>query len=376
MAEPHAHGSPAFPEGSRVVRRVERAAGDLRRGTPVVVHGDDRAILIQAAEIATDGGQEVSAQTGEPRRLVIAAARAKTLGYHVAADVHALEAELPAESADPMPGVPAVPTGGETRDMPTLSNAGPGDRVSGAAIALAKIARLLPVLVGARVTAANPPAWAGAHDLLAVSAGDVAAYEHSAAHALREVASARVPLAGAENARLHAFRTAEGTGEHLAIMIGQPRAGEAVLTRLHSECLTGDLLGSLRCDCGDQLRGAVRAISETGAGVLLYLAQEGRGIGLANKLRAYDLQDRGADTLEANLALGYGADERVYRPAAEMLRQLGFTRIRLLTNNPDKVSALTRHGIAVEARVPHRFPTNDHNAHYMATKARRFGHLY
>jgi GTP cyclohydrolase II len=148
-----------------------------------------------------------------------------------------------------------------------------------------------------------------------------------------------------------------------------------VLTRLHSECFTGDLLGSLRCDCGDQLRGAIGEIARGGGGVLLYLAQEGRGIGLVNKLRAYQLQDSGFDTVDANEQLGFDADERVYLPAAEMLRQLRFLRVRLLTNNPEKVAALNRCGIAVAERVPHVFPANGHNERYLRTKATRSGHL-
>ncbi|MGH8722021.1 MAG: GTP cyclohydrolase II RibA, partial [Burkholderiales bacterium] len=135
-------------------------------------------------------------------------------------------------------------------------------------------------------------------------------------------------------------------------------------------------LGSLRCDCGEQLRGAIKVIGAAGDGILLYLAQEGRGIGLVNKLRAYGLQDRGADTAEANEQLGFDADERIYFTAAEMLRQLGFAKVRLLTNNPAKVEALERCGIAVVERVPHAFPSNRHNDRYLATKASRLGHLF
>jgi GTP cyclohydrolase II len=152
-------------------------------------------------------------------------------------------------------------------------------------------------------------------------------------------------------------------------------AGGAPLTRVHSECFTGDLLGSLRCDCGPQLRGAIRRMAEEGAGVLLYLAQEGRGIGLVNKLRAYTLQDQGLDTLDANRALGYGADERGFLVAATMLRQLGIPRVRLLTNNPDKLAGLVACGIDVEGREPHRFAANGINDQYLETKAARFGHL-
>jgi GTP cyclohydrolase II len=192
---------------------------------------------------------------------------------------------------------------------------------------------------------------------------------------LTQVAEARVPLADAEDARLIAFRPGDGGTEHLAILIGRPDPAAPVLVRLHSACFTGDVLSSLRCDCGDQLRGAIAAIAAAGGGALLYLAQEGRGIGLVNKLRAYQLQDAGFDTVDANEQLGFDADERVYQPAAEMLRQLNFPVVRLLTNNPDKVAALERYGIRVAERVPHVFPTNGHNERYLETKRTRSGHL-
>jgi GTP cyclohydrolase II len=192
---------------------------------------------------------------------------------------------------------------------------------------------------------------------------------------LNRVAEARVPLADAEDARLIAFRPGDGGSEHLAILIGAPNPAAPVLVRLHSACFTGDVLASLRCDCGEQLRGAIATIATAGGGVLLYLAQEGRGIGLVNKLRAYRLQDAGFDTVDANEQLGFDADERVYVPAAEMLRQLGFFTVRLLTNNPDKVAALERSGVHVAERVPHVFPANGHNERYLRTKATRSGHL-
>jgi len=148
-----------------------------------------------------------------------------------------------------------------------------------------------------------------------------------------------------------------------------------VLIRLHSECFTGDLLGSLRCDCGIQLRSAITEIAKQGSGILLYLAQEGRGIGLVNKLRAYELQDDGFDTIDANEQLGFDADERIYAPAATMLARMGIKRVRLMTNNPEKINGLTRHGIEVAERVAHSFPANGHNENYLRTKAERAGHL-
>ncbi|MGH7032057.1 MAG: GTP cyclohydrolase II, partial [Stellaceae bacterium] len=243
-----------------------------------------------------------------------------------------------------------------------------------AAVTLAKLAALLPAALVLRIGAAEAALLARRSDLAAIEAAWV--FRRDAATAgLTRVAEARVPLADAENARLIAFRPGDGGVEHLAIVIGAPDPATQVLVRLHSECFTGDLLASLRCDCGDQLRGAIAAIAKAGGGVLLYLAQEGRGIGLVNKLRAYQLQDAGFDTLDANEQLGFDADERVYLPAAEMLRQLGFATIRLLTNNPDKMAALRRYGIRVAERVAHVFPANGHNERYLRTKATRSGHF-
>ena len=238
-----------------------------------------------------------------------------------------------------------------------------------AAVELAKIAGLLPAALIAPAPADAPGA------LLRIDAGDIAQYDVAAALGLELVTSAPVPLADAEKSRIMAFRPRDGGLEHFAIVIGDPLASEPVLVRLHSECFTGDLLGSLKCDCGDQLRGAIREIAKAGSGVLLYLRQEGRGIGLINKLRAYALQGQGFDTVEANQRLGFEPDEREFLAAAEILRRLGFARVRLLTNNPDKVAALGQYGIAVVERVPHAFPANEHNAFYLATKAKKSGHL-
>jgi GTP cyclohydrolase II len=163
--------------------------------------------------------------------------------------------------------------------------------------------------------------------------------------------------------------------EHVAVMHGNPMGAEDVLTRLHSECLTGDALGSLRCDCRDQLETALRAIALQDHGLVLYLRQEGRGIGLTNKLRAYALQDRGLDTVAANAALGFRDDEREYSIAAHMLHSLRVASVRLLTNNPRKVEDLVRHGIRVSARVPHVIPPNEYNRFYLETKRDRSGHL-
>jgi GTP cyclohydrolase II len=250
--------------------------------------------------------------------------------------------------------------------------------ISQTAIELAKLSRLLPAIVlGPLSRDPNNKRrdWAREQDLIYVEAADIVAYEDTAARNLHQVAQANVPLEGAENARILAWRPSDGGKEHLAIVVGEIDPTEPVLIRLHSECFTGDLLGSLRCDCGVQLRGAIAEIARQGSGVLLYLAQEGRGIGLVNKLRAYELQDDGFDTIDANEQLGFDADERIYAPAATMLARMGIQRVRLMTNNPEKIRGLERYAIEVSERVAHAFPANGHNENYLRTKAERAGHL-
>ena len=188
------------------------------------------------------------------------------------------------------------------------------------------------------------------------------------------VSRARLPLDDMPDTQIFAFRGSDDGQDHVALLVGA-FGGKPPLVRLHSECLTGDVFGSLKCDCGPQLKEALRIIGEAGGGVLLYLRQEGRGIGLANKLRAYALQDRGLDTVDANRRLGFGDDERDYAHAAAMLKALGIDRVRLLTNNPNKVAGLEAAGVEVVERVAHHMPANPHNADYLATKHKRSGHL-
>ncbi|MEO5335410.1 MAG: GTP cyclohydrolase II [Magnetospirillum sp. WYHS-4] len=361
---------------------VDRASSDLRRGRPVAVRaGGGGAALVRAAEAATaESLIEMARMAGATVRLAVTARRAGALGLPdggskvvTLTDSAGFTAGRIIDLSDPL----ATPAG-QPGDLLAVPAAPYG--CESAAVGLVKLARLLPSALVCDL-AANREAddlvlWAARRDLLVVDAGDVFQYEQTAARTLRKVSEARVPLADAEATRVLAFRPLDGGLEHLAIVIGDPPAGRAVLTRLHSECFTGDLLGSLRCDCGDQLRGAIREIAAAGGGVLLYLAQEGRGIGLVNKLRAYELQDRGFDTLDANEQLGFDADERVYLPAVQMLRQLGYGQVRLMTNNPDKVGALARFGITVTERVAHAFPANRHNEAYLRTKAAKGGHLF
>lgn len=229
------------------------------------------------------------------------------------------------------------------------------------------------ILTLARLAGVLPAVWLVERDAQeAVSVEEVLDAVH--APEVRLITRARLPVEGLEGTQILAFRDS-GTGEeHVALLVGA-FGGKPPLVRLHSECLTGDVFGSLKCDCGPQLKEALRLIGAAGGGLLLYLRQEGRGIGLANKLRAYALQDRGLDTIEANLRLGFADDERGYGVAAAMLRELAIDEVRVLTNNPNKVAGLEAAGIRVAERVAHHMPTNPHNADYIATKKAKSGHL-
>jgi len=212
----------------------------------------------------------------------------------------------------------------------------------------------------------------------AVSVADLAAFVDPA-H-LVVAARARLPVAACESAEIVAFRAPDDLREHVALIVGTQTGDRAPLVRLHSECLTGDIFASLKCDCGPQLNAALAAMAGeadagVGWGVLLYLRQEGRGIGLVNKLRAYQLQDQGFDTVDANNRLGLPSEARDFPVAARMLSLLGVRRIRLMTNNPDKVAALAGLGVEVVERVPHALPANPHNVRYLETKRDRAGHL-
>ncbi|HEY9164451.1 MAG TPA: GTP cyclohydrolase II [Magnetovibrio sp.] len=379
------HTMPATREPASLLS-VDRGVFELRRGRAVcVVAANGAAALILAAEGATPQTlQDLETISGTQPTLALTRRRAEVLRLEsgvVSGDravvtltsPHGFDADAVLRLADPLREDPSQDaSAAEVRPAPAH---GP----EAAAIGLTKIARLLPAALVS--TLSDPEArdlagWAARRNLILVDAGDVFQYERTAARTLTRVSEARVPLQDAENAHIIAFRPQDGGLEHLAIVIGEPSSDVPALVRLHSECFTGDLLGSLRCDCGDQLRGAIAAIAAAGSGVLLYLAQEGRGIGLVNKLRAYTLQDRGLDTLDANEQLGFDADERVYLPAAQMLKNLGLNQVRLLTNNPNKVADLESHGITITERVPHAFPSNKHNESYLETKKAKGGHLF
>jgi len=352
---------------------ADRAAADLRRHLPAIVRRRDGAgMIVFPAEFASDDAWRRLAALGPPALLVTQERAAVLKIRHKGRTAVRLSpppgcrpAELRA-IADPTLDL-AQPLKGpfQTHDAKQTG-------LEDAALRLLRIAGLLPAALSVDID--DAARIAEAEGLLTADMDAVLAYEPKS-DGLDIAADARLPLADAGPGRIVAFRTATGGVEHFAIVIGDPRPHDPVLTRLHSECFTGDCLGSLKCDCGPQLRRALTEIAAAGGGVLLYLAQEGRGIGLIAKLKAYALQDQGFDTVDANLRLGFAVDEREFAPAAAMLRRLGFEKVRLLTNNPKKVTGLEAAGITVTERVPHRAGAGAENAHYLATKRDRTGHF-
>ena len=344
-------------------RRAAQAIDALRHGWPIVVGTAPPLLPVETAP-------------GEARaRLaLISAARAATLklaNQREAADPHApvlIRAGEPLDLASALPIADpaldlAAPMKGPFRAEPLAWT-----EEAAAALELARLAGILPAFL----VAAEP-----VREAVALEPRDVTALTNPAR--LSIATRAALPTAAFEGSEIVVFRSPDDLREHAALVIGAQTGDRLPLVRLHSECLTGDVLGSLKCDCGPQLDAALEEIATEakrgGWGVLLYLRQEGRGIGLVNKLRAYRLQDQGFDTLEANRRLGLPAEARDFPVAARMLELLGVRAVRLLTNNPAKVVALEAAGVTVSERVPHRLPANPHNARYLATKRDAAGHL-
>jgi GTP cyclohydrolase II len=356
LSEPTPQRSPS--------RRAAQAVDALRHGWPLRI---GKAPLLLPVETAA-GGESAS------NLALISAARAATLklaNQREAADPHA---PVLIRAAEPLDLASALPIADPALDLaeplkgPFLAEHLDWPEEAAAAMELARIAGILPAFLVAPDVAAEP---------VEVTPADLAALVDPAALAI--ATRARLPVAACEDGEVVVFRSPDDIREHVALILGRQTSESIPHVPHQSECLTGDILGSLRCDCGPQLGGALKAMAEEankdGWGVLLYLRQEGRGIGLVNKLRAYRLQDQGFDTLEANRRLGLPAEARDFPIAARMLELLGVREVRLMTNNPAKVAALEAAGMPIAERVPHHLPTNPHNAAYLATKRDQAGHL-
>ena len=352
---------------------LNRARADLRMGLPVVIHDGPRAALVIAAEVLTPARLTDLQALGGQVHLAITAHRAATLRARPY-DGDLARVQLPLQATPHWIRGVADPADDLRQPMkgPLMTVRDGAADLHRAAIALAKAAELLPAALVLEHGQASTLARNHGLSQIALGVIEAARIDGSPLH---PVIHARLPMAAAQAGRLHVFRPDDGGVEHYAIEIGQPDRSAPVLARLHSACFTGDVLGSLKCDCGAQLQAALARMGTEGAGVLLYLNQEGRGIGLANKMRAYSLQDQGFDTVEANHRLGFDDDERDFRIGAALLRRMGFSRARLLTNNPGKVSMLSANGVEVVERVPLRVGETDENRAYLATKAAKSGHL-
>ena len=349
-------------------RTVARAIDSIRRGWPVTIAAADGDLTLLAIETA-DRVRLAAFDPDTNAPVLLSTGRAATLklGNQLAAASpecpvlvgHApwLDFDAAFALADPQFDL-LTPLKGPFRAIDFEEKL-----AARAALRLATLAGVLPAFFVSRGDAAD----------IILTPDDIDAHEDSLR--LTIAARAHLPVTGAEQTEIVAFRTPEMPGEHVALMIGSPN-GAPPLVRLHSECLTGDVLGSLKCDCGPQLDTAIAAIAASGWGILLYLRQEGRGIGLINKLRAYALQDQGFDTVDANTRLGFAVDSRDFAVAARMLALLGQRSVRLLTNNPQKVAQLEAAGINVIERVAHKLPANPHNERYLATKRDRTGHEF
>jgi GTP cyclohydrolase II len=352
--------------GSEEYLTVNRALAELYARRPVRIEADGEVLFALPVENLDEPRlREFAALCGaDALQLILTPQRARAIGIESSTAVAlSLSAETRARDILAL-------AAGNVRDTPIAAGAVTAGRAAGTAIRLAKLSRSLPAVLTAHPKTASADVNRA---IISVEADAVDRFAASHGDAVVAASEATIPLASGSIARFVVFRDALGL-DQVAIIIGSPNFAEPVPVRLHSACLTGDVFGSQRCDCGDQLRLALTRLENLDGGIILYLAQEGRGIGLANKMRAYLLQDAGLDTRDANTMLGFEDDEREYDIAATILRQLNCTRILLLTNNPAKLEGLRKGGIEIVARVPLETAVHSHNRRYLTTKAVRSGH--
>lgn len=353
------NGSPFFGDLTRL--SVDRALRELQARRPIRVSSGDTDWLVLPVEGLDDRRLHAFSQMCSPGSLVLAitAQRALALGLDTT-----MPMAITLSTATTAKEVCALATSAASR----CSQADPAVPAAASAVHLVKLSGALPAALVARDTSCDDVAAS-----IAGVAAEAIALFANADESLTFASDADVPLATGGTARFVVFRDAFGV-EQTAIIVGRLDVSQPVPVRMHSACLTGDVFGSRRCDCGDQLRLALERLQDLGGGIILYLAQEGRGIGLVNKMRAYRLQDAGLDTRDANTTLGFCDDERDYDCAALMLHALDCKRIKLLTNNPAKLDGLSTAGIEVIARIPLEAPVTDQNRRYLKAKALRSGH--
>jgi GTP cyclohydrolase II len=350
--------------GETEIITVDRALAEFRAGRPVLLRDGENLALALSAELADAeiAGRLDTLAEGNAR-LVLSAARLRRLGAKGRSETGVL--------AMPAIDVARVETLALRIDARVDAPVGPANALDAAALELAGLSLVLPAIILVPVTAAQ----IAGEPLVEVTIAAINGYRAAQVATLAIVGRAPVPLEGAPDTEFVVFRGGEGLRDQVAIIVGKPDLSAAVPVRLHSACLTGDLFGSLKCDCGDQLRETVEWMAQNEGGILLYLDQEGRGNGISNKMRAYKLQSQGWDTYDADEVLGFDLDQRHFDFAAEMLKQLGVTRVTALTNNPLKVGAIKAAGLEVAATQRVLGRPNIHNVRYLASKRDRAGHF-
>jgi GTP cyclohydrolase II len=351
--------------GTREQVGVVRGLAEIRARRPILVTANSETLLALPIDGIDSGRLTAFKNLCSPHRpkLILSARRARTLGFETAVPM-----ALTLTAGTSVERLLSLVVDPEVDHAP---DAEPAGVAAVAAVQLAKLAQGLPAMLAAPANRASvatfdPP-------LVTIEASAVQHYRRDTIRSLKMVGEARIPLNTGTQTRFVAFCDALGENS-VAIIVGDPDLTRPVRVRLHSACLTGDVFGSRRCDCGDQLKLSLARLGETGGGIILYLAQEGRGLGLGNKLRTYQLQEAGLDTVDANTTLGFDDDERDYGVAARMLEMLGIRRIVLLTNNPAKLDGLAKSGIEIIGRLAVEAPINSDNARYLTAKATRAGH--
>ena len=366
--------------------KVERAISELRRGGKIVISDSDSAvsIVLFSAELIDKGTiEEISQVTLSRPSIILSANRANAIGIKINNQPCSILVQKSWTETDVL-----------SLCMPLIDHPKPkingviseNNKIVSSCLLILRQARLLPaglMSIISNVSLDDINHWSFKNDLINIDANDIQFYETSNSNKLIMSVKAKVPISYTDNCEIVIFRPKDGGEEHFCLVFGKTRNVtnninhdcNNTLVRIHSQCITGDILESLKCDCGQQLKESIKLMANANEGLLIYLAQEGRDIGLLNKLRAYSLQENGMDTVEANEALGFNDDERLYYPAKEILTQFKINKVRLITNNPKKVEHMLNLGINVTERIPIKIDANKHNKKYLETKSKKSGHF-
>ena len=364
--------------------KIERAISELRRGSKIVIPDPNSgsSVLLMASELIQEGTlQELSERTLSSPNIILSNNRCNAIGINVASKSCSVLIDKNWTLHDILSL--CMPLTGHKIPIINGAIAESNKSIVFYCLLILRQSRLLPaglMSIISNVEPENINQWAFNNNLIHVNINDIKYYEQNTAESLVMSVKARVPIAETENCEVIIFRPKDGGDEHFCLVFGKTRQIDKkfehnTLVRVHSQCITGDILDSLKCDCGQQLKQSIKIMADADEGVLIYLAQEGRDIGLLNKLRAYSLQETGMDTVEANEDLGFNDDERLYYPVRQMLLQLNITKVRLITNNPKKVENLSKLGINVTERIPIKINPNKYNKKYLETKSKKSGHI-